>query len=112
MRGYSAWSAEAICKIDPQITSEFRTKSRTAKSYCSDCPVANECWQYAVMYGEHGIWGGTTDAEREIVTSSNPLLQHQLIREAQELGLLEHRYTMEQYWKSLRQARQLAAHNS
>lgn len=36
-----------------------------AKSFCSDCPVIKECLEYALTSGEHGIWGGTNEKERE-----------------------------------------------
>jgi WhiB family redox-sensing transcriptional regulator len=32
---------------------------------CRLCPVAAECLQYALDNGESGVWGGTTDKERE-----------------------------------------------
>lgn len=36
-----------------------------AKQECARCPVRTECLTYALEQGEdHGIWGGTTPAER------------------------------------------------
>lgn len=36
-----------------------------AKRFCNTCPVKSECFRYAVESGQkHGIWGGTSPAER------------------------------------------------
>jgi WhiB family redox-sensing transcriptional regulator len=36
-----------------------------AKAVCAGCPVQPRCLQHALDYREHhGIWGGTTEAER------------------------------------------------
>jgi WhiB family redox-sensing transcriptional regulator len=36
-----------------------------AKAVCAGCPVRTCCLQHALEYREHhGIWGGTTEAER------------------------------------------------
>jgi len=31
---------------------------------CRTCPVRDECLAHALDADEHGIWGGTTEAER------------------------------------------------
>jgi WhiB family redox-sensing transcriptional regulator len=36
-----------------------------AKKFCSDCPVQEKCLDYALLAEPHGIWGGTTEEERE-----------------------------------------------
>ena len=37
-----------------------------ASTYCSSCPVADDCLDYAVMTGQKaGVWGNTTEAERK-----------------------------------------------
>jgi WhiB family redox-sensing transcriptional regulator len=39
-----------------------------AKSYCSDCPIAEPCLTWAVENKEeYGIWGGKTPNERRIL---------------------------------------------
>lgn len=54
---------------------------RAAKEACRDrdtgalCPVATECLAYALEHEVHGIWGGTSDAQRRnarIAHNSNP----------------------------------------
>jgi WhiB family redox-sensing transcriptional regulator len=40
-------------------------KIETAKAICSQCPVLDECFEYALEYeDEFGIWGGKTPRER------------------------------------------------
>lgn len=87
----------------------FRDKpkqTKKLKEVCvTQCPVASECFTYAVIYEEVGFWGGTTETERANLIERSPLLQSQLRKEAQRLSLLEVRYSMESYWKSVREAR-------
>ena len=40
-------------------------KSKRAKQFCAECPVKRECLEFALIYNEKGIWGGTTEEERE-----------------------------------------------
>jgi WhiB family redox-sensing transcriptional regulator len=37
----------------------------TVLAFCKRCPVRAECLQYALDNGEHGVWGGTTDKQRD-----------------------------------------------
>jgi WhiB family transcriptional regulator, redox-sensing transcriptional regulator len=40
-------------------------RERAAKAICRECPVLNECREYALMVREpHGIWGGLNEYER------------------------------------------------
>jgi len=36
-----------------------------AQKICSECPVQVKCLDYALLAEPHGIWGGTTEEERE-----------------------------------------------
>ncbi|MTD58412.1 WhiB family transcriptional regulator [Amycolatopsis pithecellobii] len=66
------WQEEAACRDeDPELffpVSERGPGARQvaqAKAVCARCPVRAECLQYALDAGlDHGIFGGTTDAER------------------------------------------------
>lgn len=42
-------------------------RSTNATKICSACSIKSECLQYACYYKEKGIWGGTTDDEREML---------------------------------------------
>lgn len=53
---------------------------RYAKKQCAQCPIVNQCLEYALEAGEaHGIWGGTTPTERR-----------QLKRKARHASLPQH----------------------
>jgi WhiB family redox-sensing transcriptional regulator len=43
---------------------------RQAKQICKECPLVKDCLAYALKYDEHGIWGGTTEHEREKIRRS------------------------------------------
>jgi WhiB family redox-sensing transcriptional regulator len=108
MRAYKEWRLESVCLTGDALTA-FRSNSRKAKAYCQTCPVKRDCLNYALLYGEDGIWGGTTETDRAQILSVAPQIQDILRLEALQAGILEHRYTMEEYWESVRQARKLAA---
>jgi hypothetical protein len=35
-----------------------------AKQLCDECPIRQQCLDYALKHEVHNIWGGTTPAER------------------------------------------------
>lgn len=37
---------------------------REAKKVCATCPVKKQCLRYALRNNCTGVWGGTTDSER------------------------------------------------
>lgn len=39
----------------------------TAKKICSECPLKLDCLEYALRTHEIGIWGGTTESQRELL---------------------------------------------
>lgn len=106
MRAYRDWSKEGLCRDISNSAELFDKNPRRAKNLlCSNCPVAGDCLQYAVIYGERGIWGNTTFEQRQALTNYRPSYRQALIREAQNLGLYEHRYSIAQYQEALRSAR-------
>lgn len=94
---------ESICRGKKTL---FDKHPKDAKKLCKGCPVANECRDYALIYKERGIWGGTSDYERFIIRSKTPQIRENLIREAIRLGLYEVRYSIAQYVDSIHAARQ------
>jgi WhiB family redox-sensing transcriptional regulator len=38
-----------------------------AKKICSECPLVMDCLAYALKNAEIGIWGGTTESQRELL---------------------------------------------
>lgn len=58
---------EALCaQSDPELWFEERTSlAREAMSICNQCPVMEECRQFAIDNEiDYGIWGGMTTAQR------------------------------------------------
>lgn len=49
----------------------FPTKggaNTVAKEVCSWCPVRKACLNYALKHDESGVWGGTSEHERLVMT--------------------------------------------
>ncbi|MEO3939005.1 WhiB family transcriptional regulator [Dermatophilaceae bacterium Soc4.6] len=70
------WQEQGRCRgmdsekffTDDRDQNQKRRVSRTrdAKELCSGCPVITQCLEHALAVPEnHGIWGGTTAAERQ-----------------------------------------------
>jgi WhiB family redox-sensing transcriptional regulator len=54
----------ACLVVDPDLFFNPNTE-HAAKQVCLRCPVRGACLDYALGCGEkHGVWGGTTEAER------------------------------------------------
>lgn len=53
--------------INLPYTTEERTKERHAKQLCLICPHIVQCRDYAIAHEEYGIWGGTSEKERQIL---------------------------------------------
>ena len=47
-----------------KIISKYRDAA-AAKKICASCPLKFDCLEYALNTHEIGIWGGTTEAQRE-----------------------------------------------
>jgi WhiB family redox-sensing transcriptional regulator len=61
------WASEAKClTADPDVFfPEKGGSTREAKRICSECPVRDECLEYALEEDERfGIWGGMSERER------------------------------------------------
>jgi WhiB family redox-sensing transcriptional regulator len=61
------WQTRAACAGDPTPSDwddEVYSDIAGAKKVCSRCPVKADCLAFALGYDAHGIWGGTTTAER------------------------------------------------
>jgi len=61
------WMSDALCvEIGTDIFFPADPNNwREAKIACAMCPVSNECLEYALKENVLGIWGGTTDKERQ-----------------------------------------------
>lgn len=94
MRSIQQWGREGICRrggnLDPDMFTDPK-RSKEAKKHCQTCPVMVECFQYALIHNERGLWGGTGDLERSNYAKLNEPVIKGLIQEAMSQGLLEHR---------------------
>ena len=67
--------SKAACKgMDAELFMPLRgenLKIRAAKQICNFCPVKSECAEYglqiSMLYDTHGIFGGLTRSEREMI---------------------------------------------
>jgi hypothetical protein len=107
MRAYKVWRKEGVC-LSGDAQKDFRENSRKSKTHCLNCPVRIDCLNYALLYSESGVWGGTTETDRAQILSVAPQIQKILELEALQAGILEHRYSIEEYFQSLREARKLS----
>jgi len=63
-----AWFARAACRGMP--VNLFFVRGRgdlydpAARATCRECPVREECLDWAIAHHETGYWGGTTDHDR------------------------------------------------
>lgn len=65
-----AWTDSASCSsTDPEIFfpekgRKSERETQIAKSICRECPVKQQCLEYALAYPDtHGIWAGLTADE-------------------------------------------------
>jgi len=68
------WQNQAACRGAPlelffgpdgERSAERERRERDALELCAACPVIQTCRRHAmVMPEDHGVWGGTTEAER------------------------------------------------
>jgi hypothetical protein len=61
---------KGLCRVtDLDFFSDRPDDIEQAKVICAECPVRIECLIYAKTNGEEaGVWGGTTPAERGIIS--------------------------------------------
>lgn len=61
------WMADGLCaQTDPDLFfPELGGSAREAKAICAACPVRARCLAYALEHQERGIWGGTSDRQRQ-----------------------------------------------
>jgi hypothetical protein len=66
MPEYPAWKLSAACATSTANFYPTRGESsRPAKAVCAECPVRQDCLDYAMANDEHyGIWGGLSEKER------------------------------------------------
>jgi WhiB family redox-sensing transcriptional regulator len=84
------WRLSAACQeLDPDLffpigsAGPAVTQIAEAKRVCLTCPVRTPCLDWAMRhYQDFGIWGGTTEAERQALRSVANVRQGQRQRPA------------------------------
>jgi len=63
------WQRDAACRVHgPHLF--FTNRPQAAKNVCADCPVVQQCAQFALAdAGLEGVWGGMTAGERDLIRS-------------------------------------------
>lgn len=73
--GQETWQDEALCaQTDPELFFPEKGGSTTeAKKVCRQCPVIDECLEWAIDAREdHGVWGGMSERERTAYARTKP----------------------------------------
>lgn len=102
MRDINDWCKESICRGETDktfFTGQGQNPTKAREKLCNDCPVRQDCLDYAIIYGEKGVWGGLTEKERKRLSYLRP----SLIKEAKELGIFEIRPSVDQMIQDQRQ---------
>lgn len=62
------WMVEGLCSNNPRwntlMFSYNEADIKACGALCSGCPVRSLCYAWAIVYGEAGYWGGSTQEER------------------------------------------------
>jgi WhiB family redox-sensing transcriptional regulator len=61
------WVEEALCaQTDPEMFFPKKGASNTAaKKICKQCPVTDDCLDWALRHHEVGVWGGMSAYQRK-----------------------------------------------
>ena len=72
------WRHRAICRDeDPELFFPVGTSGPAllqiaeAKTVCRRCPVIEQCRTWALDTGQAGVWGGTSEDERDAICRRN-----------------------------------------
>lgn len=75
------WQVESACRSVPNPEIFFPSPGdtealRAAKAMCGECPVIQECLEYALGNNErYGIWGGKSTRERLLMLRAKRMLE-------------------------------------
>ena len=70
------WKDEALCFGTD--TDMFIDEDEAALRMCRSCPVQPQCLEYAIETDAKGVWGGTTEAQREVYRLKDSLLDGEI----------------------------------
>jgi WhiB family redox-sensing transcriptional regulator len=70
------WMAAGNCRFEPPSTffPSDGVGVEIAKRVCADCPVKDQCLEYALQHRiDHGVWGGTSERQRRRILKQRRL---------------------------------------
>ncbi|MCL2582166.1 MAG: WhiB family transcriptional regulator [Streptosporangiales bacterium] len=89
------WQAAACRTADPDIFFPVSAHGpgeediAQAKEVCAECSVRRQCLQFALATHQmHGVWGGTTEEERQLHLHDRPSVpaQRQYAEDTEDAG--------------------------
>lgn len=67
------WTGALCAQVDPEMFFPDQEKiinAYNAKRICRECPLKQECFDYAIIRPElKGVWGGTSERDRWLIRS-------------------------------------------
>lgn len=66
VRNEDDWTVHGVCRGQDQALwfPEPGQTVNTAKALCRQCPVIEECRDWALRFEDFGVWGGMSERER------------------------------------------------
>ena len=64
------WQDHSLCRgksIDLFFLKRGEPVSPEVRELCRNCPVRTECLEHALHHERFGVWGGSTESEREVL---------------------------------------------
>lgn len=77
-----AWHAEAACAGTDTEAFYDLADVDGALAICEGCAAREPCLQWALDHDEAGVWGGTTDRDRDRLRRGEPLVERKPARTA------------------------------
>lgn len=64
------WVTDAVCRGSQAEPGWYPDRATfdadpIVMKYCNQCPVRRKCLEWALTVSEQGVWGGTTEPQRE-----------------------------------------------
>ncbi|WP_328333020.1 WhiB family transcriptional regulator [Kribbella sp. NBC_00382] len=66
------WNDEAACARTDNpgfYSDDLAVQTKAADQVCATCPVRRSCLASALLNDEQGVWGATTEIDRETITA-------------------------------------------
>jgi len=88
---YPKWTSTPACAntdteewFTPENSPAYRNEL-TLRKICSNCPVRNTCFDYALRHNVFGYWAGTTPRVRQAMRVRLGIVAEEIARSGEEL---------------------------